>query len=378
MNDRYHRQCLIPEIDQKRLASSSVLLLGAGALGNEVLGHLAAAGVGHIVVVDFDQVELTNLHRTLLFRKEDIGRSKAQVAAREARRINPELQVDPIAGDFRFAVGLGFFRRAQVVVGCVDNIEARVAAAQLCSLAGAPYIDGGTHGLIGEVRHYLPGEGPCYACAVGPEGRQRLLARWSCAGLALTLVPEGERPALGATSGVVGSHQAMATLLALLGRQESWGMAHLYDGLRGRMEPVRFSRDPECPNHAGPLPIWERFEGTTAETRALDLNATLGPIAGIRLRHTLVVDLVCGCGNRERSLQALAALQVATLLCPDCGQERSPETLTTIPRQHPLWNRPLADLAVPPGEVVGLVDVRSTRWVEIAGDLAAKPQEDEP
>ncbi len=371
MNDRYHRQRLLPEIDQECLASSSVLLLGAGALGNEVLSHLAAAGIGHLVVVDFDLVELTNLHRTLLFREEDIGRSKAIVAAREARRINPELRVEAVDGDFRFAIGLGFFRRADVVVGCVDSVEARAAAAELCALAGTPYIDGGTHGLIGEVRHYLPGDGPCYACTVGREGRKRLLARWSCTGLASTTVAEQERPALGATSGVVGSHQAMAVLLALLDRQESWGSAHVYDGSRGRMEPVRLPRDPECPNHEGPLPITASFEGTAALTRPLDLDAALGPIAGVRLRHTLVVELVCECGRREPVLQALAALKPKALLCPGCGRERSPESLVTIPRQHRLWDFMLADIAAPPGDVVGLVsERRETRWIEICGDLA--------
>jgi len=375
MSDRYHRQRLLPEIDQERLASSSVLLLGAGALGNEVLGHLAAAGVGHLVVVDFDHVELTNLHRTLLFREKDIGQSKSQTAAREARRINPDLRVEAIDGDFRFAIGLGYFRRADVVVGCVDSVEARAAAAQLCALAGVPYIDGGTNGLIGEVRHYLPGDGPCYACTVGREGRKRLLARWSCAGLALMSVAEQERPALGATSGVVGSHQAMAVLLALLDRQESWGTAHVYDGLRGRMEPVRLPRDPECPNHEGPLPIAASFEGTTAQTRALDLDVTLGPIVGVRLRHTLVVDLACVCGKRERILRALAALEPETLRCPHCGQERSPETLATLLRQHPLWNRPLTDLAVPPGDVVGLVGEDGARWVELGGDLVIHEEE---
>jgi molybdopterin/thiamine biosynthesis adenylyltransferase len=375
MSDRYHRQRLMPEVDQERLASSSVLLLGAGALGNEVLAHLAAAGVGHLLVVDFDRVELTNLHRTLLFREEDIGRSKAHVAAREARRINPELRVEAVDGDFRFALGLGYFRRAGVVAGCVDSIEARAAAAQLCALAGVPYIDGGTSGLIGEVRHYLPGDGPCYACTVDREGRTRILARWSCAGLALSSVPPHDLPALGATSGVVGSHQAMAVLLALLDRQQSWGTAHVYDGWRGRMDAVRLPRDPECPNHAGPLPIAESFAGTTAQTRALDLDAAFGPLSGLRLRHTLVVELVCPCGKREQIFRALAALDPEKVRCPGCGQDRAPATLTTILPQHPLWGRPLADLAVPPGDVVGLAGEQATSWVEIRGDLKIDPWE---
>lgn len=365
MSDRYHRQRLLPEIDQERLAASSVLALGAGALGNEVLSHLAAAGVGKLTIVDFDRVELTNLHRTLLFREDDIGQPKARVAARELRRLNPELEVEAIEGDFRFAVGLGYFRRADVVAGCLDSIEARAAAAQLCALAGVPYIDGGTSGLIGEVRHYLPGDGPCYACAIGPEARNRLLARWSCAGLALTSVPEPERPALGATSGVVGSHQAMAILLALLGRQQSWGYSHLYDGVRGRMEAVRLPRDPECPNHDGPLPIDLSFEGSVERTSAADLDAAFGPLAGVRLRHTLVTALICDCGRRWEMFRPLAALLPGDFVCPECRQERTPETLVTLEPHHPWWGRPLAELALPPGEVVGLLGAGEARWIQL-------------
>ncbi len=352
-----------------------MLLLGVGALGNEVLSHLAAAGVGHLVIVDFDRVELTNLHRMLLFRERDVGRSKARVAAREARRIDPGARVEAVDGDFRFALGLGFFRRADVVVGCLDSVEARAAATQLCALAGVPFIDAGTSGLIGEVRHYLPGDGPCYACTLGPEGRNQLLTRWSCTGLALASVAEQQRPALGATSGVVGSHQAMAVLLALLDRQESWGTAHVYDGLRGRMEPVRLPRDPECPNHDGPLPIAVSYQGKATQTSAADLDASLGPIAGLRLRYTLVVALACANGHREEVLRPLAALASDGLPCPECGGERSPETLVTIPRQHPLWCRVLSELAVPAGDAVGLVGEHETRWVELGGDLEIDEEE---
>lgn len=365
MSDRYHRQRLLPEIDQERLAESSVLVLGAGALGNELLSHLAAAGVGRLTIVDFDRVELSNLHRTLLFWDEDIGQPKAAVAARELQRLNPDLRVEAIDGDFRFAIGLGYFRRAQVVAGCLDSVEARAAAAQLCALAGVPYIDGGTAGLIGEVRHYLPGEGPCYACTIGREARNRLLARWSCAGLALTSVPEPERPALGATSGVIGSHQAMAILLALLGRQESWGYAHLYDGVRGRMERVRLPRDPECPNHEGPLSIDATFAGDVAKTSAADLAASFGPLAGVRLRFTLVIAINCVCGRRWEVLRPLAALTEGELLCPECGQEGTPETLVTLEPHQPWWNRPLAELALPPADVVGLMQGAATLWLEL-------------
>ncbi|MCP4654033.1 MAG: hypothetical protein GY856_01305 [bacterium] len=125
---------------------------------------------------------------------------------------------------------------------------------------------------------------------------------------------------MGATSGVVGSHQAMAVLLAVLDRQESWGTAHVDDGLRGRMEPVRLPRDPECPNHEGPLPIAASYQGKATQTSAADLDASLGPIAGLCLRYALVVALACANGHREEVLRPLAALASEVLPCPECGE----------------------------------------------------------
>ncbi len=161
----------------------------------------------------------------------------------------------------------------------------------------------------------------------------------------------------------------MAVLLALLERQQSWGTAHVYDGLRGRMEPVRLPRDPECPNHEGPLPVSASHDASVAQTRAADLEAPLDPSVGLRLRHTLVVELRCECGRRTQVLEPLAALVPEALRCGDCGGERSPESLVTIPSHHPLWDRPFAELGVPPGDVVGLLGESETRWVELAGDL---------
>ena len=133
---------------QDRLRAANVMVVGCGALGNEVLKNLALFGVGHLVVVDFDVVEPSNLTRSILFNRADAqaGRPKALVAAERIQEINPEIRVLPLLGDITHDVGLGLLRRMDVVVGCVDNRWARYCLNRLCMRANVPWVDGGIDG----------------------------------------------------------------------------------------------------------------------------------------------------------------------------------------------------------------------------------------
>src|SRR5437660_1674843 len=125
-SDRYSRLRLIGWWDQEKLRAAKVLVVGAGAIGNEVLKNLALLGIGHVWAIDCDEIEDSNLSRSILFRQADCGRSKAIVAAEAMRNINPDISVVPIHGNVITDVGLGLFREANVVIGCLDNREARL------------------------------------------------------------------------------------------------------------------------------------------------------------------------------------------------------------------------------------------------------------
>ena len=161
---------------QDRLRAANVMVVGCGALGNEVLKNLALFGVGHLVVVDFDVVEPSNLTRSILFNRADAqaGRPKALVAAERIQEINPEIRVLPLLGDITHDVGLGLLRRMDVVVGCVDNRWARYCLNRLCMRANVPWVDGGIDGLEGTARVFMPGKN-CYACNLGPEALKDLM-----------------------------------------------------------------------------------------------------------------------------------------------------------------------------------------------------------
>ena len=160
--------------DQQRVSAARIMVVGCGALGNEVLKNLVLLGVEHIVVVDFDVVEAGNLSRSILFSKSDLAqhRLKVEVVAERLRAINPAVEIVTVCGDIAYDVGLGLLRRQDVVIGCVDSRWARYCINRLCMRAGIPWVDGGIGELEGTSRVFVPGKN-CYACNLGPKGLER-------------------------------------------------------------------------------------------------------------------------------------------------------------------------------------------------------------
>ena len=177
---RYARHSLVGGWDQGAIGRATAVVAGAGALGNEAIKLLAMMGVGHLVIVDPDTVEETNLSRTVLFRAADIGLPKAEVAARRARELNPAVQVRAIVGDVTSDLGLGDLARATMVLGCLDSALARWLFNRRCLAAGVEWIDGGTGERHGQVARYGPSGGACFECAMTPRTFERLEKRYRC------------------------------------------------------------------------------------------------------------------------------------------------------------------------------------------------------
>src|SRR5258708_18021581 len=110
--------------ERDTVANAAVMVIGAGALGNEVLKNLALMGIGKLFIVDFDNIEAANLSRSILFREEDNGLPKAETAARRINQLNPDIKVQYFQGNVTTDLGLGVFRRMDGIVGCLDNREA--------------------------------------------------------------------------------------------------------------------------------------------------------------------------------------------------------------------------------------------------------------
>ena len=182
------------------LSRATVLVVGAGALGNEIIKNFALAGVGNLIVVDFDKIENHNLTRSVLFRSADIGLGKAEVAARSAQEIEPRMHVRWFDSPLQSTIGLGVFRNVDVVLGAVDNLQTRRDINRSCMQAGTPFIDGGLYYLDGDVRTFLPPFEVCFDCTLTEEERVEGWKRWSCLQLS-----EVEDAVIGPTAPTVAS-----------------------------------------------------------------------------------------------------------------------------------------------------------------------------
>ena len=230
--ERYRRQITIPELGeegQRRLASSSVLVVGAGGLGGPLLYALAGAGVGRLVVADGDTVSLSNLNRQFLFDQADLGRPKAEAAARRLSAFNPDLRVEGVEAWLDEKTGMELLADCQLAVAAVDNLPARLALNAACAKKNIPLVNGGVEGWYGSVMAVEFGKTPCLACCYAGT------------------TPEEGRQALGAVTGAVASLMASVALRMLLGRNPIPGELLLYDGRRLELDRVPVEKAPGCP-----------------------------------------------------------------------------------------------------------------------------------
>ena len=173
MNDqqlqRYSRQILMPQIDydgQQKLISSHALIIGLGGLGSPASLYLAAAGVGHLTLVDFDTVELSNLQRQIIHRNADLGRPKVESARDNLLALNPEIRIDTLQGPLDDAALHAAAQRADIILDCTDNFAARHAINRASVATGTPLVSAAAIRLEGQLAVFDPRDtaSPCYHC----------------------------------------------------------------------------------------------------------------------------------------------------------------------------------------------------------------------
>lgn len=242
MNDeqllRYSRHIMLPEIDvagQERLLSSRVLLIGLGGLGSPVSMYLAAAGVGHLVLVDYDRVELSNLQRQIVHATPDLQRLKVESARDRLRALNPDVDVTMLPQSLGDAALDEQVQGADIVVDATDNFASRFAINAACVRAGKPLVSGAAIRFEGQVAVFGNGtDSPCYRCLYNDDA----VAAETCT----------QNGVLAPLLGIIGSIQAMETLKVLAGLPAGLdGRLLLLDGLRMEWTRVQLRRDPHCP-----------------------------------------------------------------------------------------------------------------------------------
>jgi adenylyltransferase/sulfurtransferase len=236
---RYGRQILLPQVDvegQQKLLEARVLIVGLGGLGSPAAMYLAAAGIGHLILNDFDRVDLSNLQRQVIHGTEDIGRPKTLSAADALRRLNPEVRVEGIDHGLEGPELEQEVARSDVVLDCSDNFATRFAINKACVGSATPLVSGAVIRFEGQISVFTPGldDSPCYRCLYPDEGE---LAD-SCA----------RNGVIAPLPGIIGSMQALETIKLIAGIGETLrGRLLLFDAMTLEWRTMKLRRNPKCP-----------------------------------------------------------------------------------------------------------------------------------
>jgi len=234
---RYARQIRLSqvgEVGQQKILDATVLIIGMGGLGSPAALYLAAAGVGHIIISDFDQVEDSNLQRQIIHHTQDIGELKALSAKRTLAEINPDCKVEAIDWQLDEAELEQMVAKADVVLDCTDNFPSRFMINRASVKTGTPLVSGAAIRMEGQIATYIPNsDGPCYQCLY----KEAFENTETCA-------MEG---VLSPIVGVIGTMQALQALLILIGKSDNVnGKLLLFDGLNMEWQTIKIPKNSAC------------------------------------------------------------------------------------------------------------------------------------
>lgn len=230
--ERYDRQILINEIGlegQKKLKKARVLIAGAGGLGSPISLYLAAAGVGHLRIVDLDALSLSNLNRQILYTTEDQEHKKATAAAAALAKLNPHITIEGIVEKITADNIFQLAEDCTLIMDAMDNFSTRYFLNQAALKMKIPYIYGGINGLEGALTSIIPGRTACLQC-IFPSAPSPSVT-----------------PALGATAGIIGTLQALEAIKYITGIGDLLADRLLiFDGSSMRFREIKTSSDPKC------------------------------------------------------------------------------------------------------------------------------------
>jgi molybdopterin/thiamine biosynthesis adenylyltransferase len=248
--DRHERARRIPWMDMEEVSAARVLVVGAGALGNEVVKGLVLAGFSRISLVDMDHVAKSNLSRCVFFREEDSERRlmKAEVVARRANELDPAVTISPHTDRIQDKPE-DFISSHSIALGCLDNVATRLHLNAHCYSQGIPYVDGAMAGMIGKVQVVLPPDTACLECGMNRTHSKILELRFSCTGEDVTFYEPKIATEITTTS-LISAVQVREALKIVCGRTENaLSNVFYYDGLRNFSEILEISKNPDCPHH---------------------------------------------------------------------------------------------------------------------------------
>jgi adenylyltransferase/sulfurtransferase len=378
--DRFHRFRLITWWDQQKLRDAKVLVVGAGALGNEIVKNLALLGIGNILIADLDRIENSNLSRSVLYRREDNGKFKATVAADAARGIYPDVKVHAFNGNIVYDLGMGAFNWADIVIGGLDNREARLSINRNCWKCSKPWVDGAIQTIDGTARVFVPEthalgkpDAACYECTMSQTDWKLLQLRRSCNLLSKSEMETGKTPTTPTISSIIAGVQCQEAVKILHGMETISGKGWVFSGLSTDSYLTEFQKKETCYSHETlekiiPMP-WST--GSTTVSQALsEARKLLGPTAELELGRDVLEKMVCpNCRTEEPLFVSLGQVKSDKAACPSCGHaRREVVTFYKIRGSESFMDRTLADIGVPAFDILIARTAERAVGLELSAD----------
>jgi adenylyltransferase/sulfurtransferase len=359
-SDRYSRFRLIGWWEQDKIAAARVLVVGAGALGNEVLKNLALLGVGNVFVIDYDDIEDSNLTRSVLFRQRHNGRKKADVAAEAVRDMNPDVKITPIIGNVLNELGLGFFASLDCVMGCLDNREARLWVNRCCWKVGTPWVDGGIQVISGVVRTYVPPNDACYECSMSEMDYKLINLKYSCPLLKREDLLQGKTPTAPTIASIVGGLQVQEMLKIIHDIPVNGGTGIMISGETNLFYNTTFQRREDCLSHdVYPEPEVLDVDNTISLAELFSLarethEFSEGDSLILHLDRDLLKSVFCSpCNYSKDFYRPITEVSLEEGICPQCGEVCQTEVVNMIyERDGDLLKHSLSSLGIPPLDIV--------------------------
>ena len=379
---------LLSWFKQDKVKNAKVLVVGAGALGNEVIKNLTLFGVGTIFVCDFDRIELSNLTRSVLFREKDAYEHsyKAEVAAKRAMEINPQIKVIPIVGNLFSEVGLGIYKDVDVVIGCLDSRIARYLLNRLCMRVGKTWIDGSIENMTGVVKVYSPGIN-CYECNLSREEFNNIMLRTGCADVVRAQTSAGRVATTPISASIVGAMQAQEAMKIIHtsdGEPTPFktlsGKMWRFEGMTNTINTYKYSSwKNNCPAHERWMEIIQCDE-LSADTKVKEVLEKLKKILNvsvveINMRNNKFIDkIISDRPEKEFVLHIPESKLEDTILSNEELRKLSYKTIfhkcfyENIDESFPYMELSLIEIGIPRYDIIQVSTDKGLKYVELSKD----------
>lgn len=370
--DRYSRLRLITWWEQEKIQAAKVLVVGAGALGNEILKNLALLGFRNVVIVDLDAIEVTNLSRAVLFSDSDVGKSKASAAAAAMVRISPAARPLALQANIFSQVGLGVFDWADVVLGGLDNREARLWLNRACWRMNKAFVDGAIEGINGVARVFLPGRPPCYECTLGEIDWQILQNRLACNLLTRAEIEGGKVPTTPTIASIIGGIQVQEAVKLIHSVKTLCGEGFVFEGLNHTSYRVAYTENPDCMSHHTHEDV-VRLEQRSSELTLRQFweraRQEIGGDVVVEFSREVLHKLSCSdCGTEEEVFAAVGSVAYEQGRCPSCGEMRAVQAIHSYRGGERFGGRRLNEVGLPLFDVFVARNDERERAYLMAGD----------